>query len=141
MRVLFVINTLHMLISISECNTVDTSHSERESVGDHDQDESDTRQVMTTKMDQTIEAADLLSKYSGDIKNKQEWNYTTSDKPLRLYAVHTENMDILEASRHCDEYGQETGIAKATKLWNGDTARASDMPGLTKEQNYWIRAE
>ena len=135
------INTLHMLISISECNTVDTSHSEGESVGDHNQDESDTRQVMKTKMDQTIEAADLLSNYSGYIKDEQEWNYTTSNKPLKLYAVHTEDMTILDARIHCTKYGQEPGIAKTTRIWNGDTTRASDMPALTSNEKYWIQAK
>ena len=62
MRVLFVINMLHMLISMSEFNIDNTNQIKGGSVGNHDQDESDTRQVMTTKMDQTIEAADLLSK-------------------------------------------------------------------------------
>ena len=65
------INILHMLITMSECDIDGISQIEGGSVDNHDQDEIDTRQFMITRMDRTIESANLLSTYSGELKDKQ----------------------------------------------------------------------
>ena len=64
-----------------------------------------------------------------------------NDKPLRLYAIHNENMALRQASIYCREYGPSTNTIGTTKLWDRNTARVEDMPGLTKDQKYWIRPE
>ena len=105
------------------------------------QDASKTRRAMTARMEQTIGTANILSGYTGKLKDEQGWHYTINDKPLRLYAIHNENMAIKQAARYCREYGPITNTTGTTRLWDRDTARAKDMPELMKDQKYWIRSE
>ena len=139
MRVLFVINILHMLVTMGECTT--SSQAGGVNADNHDQDASETRRAMTARMDQTIGTAEELSGYTGQLKDEQGWHYTINDKPLRLYAIHNENMAIKQAARYCREYGPSTNTTGTTRLWDGDTARAEDMPELTKDQKYLIKSE
>ena len=111
MRVLFVINILHMLVTMGE-----SSQAGGVNADSRDQDASETRRAMIARMDQTIGTANKLSEYTGQLKDQQGWNYTINDKPLRLYAIHNENMAIKRASRYCREYGPSTNTIGITRL-------------------------
>ena len=108
------INILHMLVTMGECDT--SSQAGGVNADNDDQDASKTRQAMIARMDQTIGTANKLSGYTGPLKDQQGWNYTMNDKPLRLYAIHNENMALRQASIYCREYGPSTNTIGTTKL-------------------------
>ena len=137
MRVLFVINILHMLVTVSECTTSDEAGVNADN---RNHDASETRQAMTTRMDQTIETVSRLSGYTGQLKPNKGWHYTTGDKPLKLYKPQDEDMTIKQAIKYCRQYAPNTNTT-GTRLWDGDTTRAADMPRLTEDHKYWIRSK
>ena len=126
------INIIHMLVTVSECNSinVDSDPTSRE----HDANE--TRQTASDTMDQAIGTARKLTEYTGELKNEDKWHYTTGDKPLKLYAPkEEEDMTISQAIRHCSHYTPST---PGSRLWDGDTTIAANMPNLTVDHKYWI---
>ena len=131
MRVLLVINIVHMLVTVSEC----TSSNDRVETDGLDHNADETQQAMSNIMDQAIETARKLTGYTGQLKPNGEWQYTTGNKPLKLYAPQDMNMSIRHAIRHCKLYAPNT---PGTRLWDGDTTIAANMPDLTVDHKYWI---